>query len=583
MENSAGKKANTIALNSFFWEDLPGMARKNCPGSLSRILGNGSYMSGIFKNSYLIPPLLFFIGLMIGANHFGFEKPPFADSMTIRLLIIMLFLCIWGASFGCWFLLGFALGDMFIFSYQSFTHGGYYIEANSLFSQCLTYFTHYFLPKLILLALLYSLLVLMPLAANALRVKIAGRANLKTIDKALLHLILYAALCGLLTYSWTKSVPSLIAPVYNWIYPVGSGVHCPPPMSQAIFIDNMLLVWVSVVLGGARFYLEYIFSKPHPTTPETQAFPISFSPKAAISAGSILQLLFSTAFSVFMLSGLMLKGSDDNFISEAWQLAWPALGIVLFINIIRKLIQEKGQNWISLLQRVPFFVRLVIGLAASYYISKLLIHSSISSTDNLVRSNYMHDMMHAVFASLLVMYILLPDLGSTTSAKSPAASRKAIAPVLRLWLLVAVLFTSTAVVAGTFCVIDPNVHGDDPGGEIPKTTTGMALTLALAATGMLKLSKNGAADITITVDEAHQSANAEALASGGTGPYSYEWKNNKTGEITRGATIGNLKAGEEYTVTVTDADNRTVSGTATVVDDKGIPRSDTGADDGSSL
>ena len=583
MNNLMAKGTDTNELSEFVWGEIPRMAGKKLSAPVGRILSDGKYVSALIKRSYLLLPLLFFIGLLIGANHFWFEKPPFNDSLTPTVVIILLSLSMWGSSFGFWLLLGFAVGDLFIFSYQNFLRGGFYVDANSIFSQLYAYLTHYFLPKMILLALLYSLLVLMPMVANRLRQKITGVQNQGSIDKVLLNIILYAVLCGLLTFCWTKSVPALISPIYNWIYPVGSNVHCPPPMSQSIFINKMIIVWASMILGFFRYYFEFIYKKGIAQAPAASALPVSFAKKNTVNPKTILLLLLGSAFSVLMLSGFMLKGTDDNYISEAWHLGWLSLLIVLVINILRKVLVSYGDKWIVMLQKIPFFIRLVIVLVISYYASKYIVHNSVVSTDPVIRVDYMRDMLYAIFASMAIMYIFLPDISDTNPGKSQAAFLSRNRNAVRSIILLVAFFSSTIALAGTFCLIDPNVHGDDPGGEIPITTTAVGLTLVLAASGVLKSSKNGENNILITVDAAHASGSIEALASGGTEPYTYEWKNNKTGEVMSGSSITNLKPGDQYTVTVTDADGKSVSGTATVVDDKGIDQSDPGADTNISL
>ena len=570
-------------LNGFVWQALPDMVGKKYSAPAGKILADGSYLSTIIKRSYLLLPLLFFIGLLIGANHFWFEKPPYNDSLTYTIVIILLALSIWGSCFGFWLLAGFAIGDLFIYSYQNFLRGGFYVDANSFFSQLITFTTHYLLPKLILIALLYSLLVMMPPVANRLRQKITGMGNQGSIDKILLNIVLYSALCGLLTYCWTKSVPTLISPIYNWIYPTGTSMHCPPPMSQDIFINHMKIVWAAVILGFARYYVEFIYAKRSVKMPDTYALPLVFAPKTAFSAKWIIMLLLGSAFSVLMLTGLMLKGTDDNYVSEAWHLGWLSLGVASLLNVARKILVTKGDKWIALLQKVPFFIRLVIVLLLSYYVSKYFINSYIVATDTAIRVEYMRAMIYAIFSSIAIMYILLPDINDMASRKFQPAAAGGNRNVLRSVVLLIFVFSSSMAFAGTFCLIDPNVHGDDPGGEIPITTTAVGLTLALAASGVLKSSGDGSSNILVTIDPAHAAGSIDAMASGGTEPYTYEWKNNKTGEVTSGTNISNLKAGDEYTVTVTDADGKSVSGTATVVDDKGINQSDPGADSNVSL
>src|SRR5271165_1283255 len=105
--------------NEFFWKTLPDIVRKKVSATLGDILTDGQYLSTYIKSAWIFPPILFLVGLLIGGDHFGFDKS-YVDSMSITLIIFMFALSMWGAAFGFWLWLGYAFGELFIYSFLEF-------------------------------------------------------------------------------------------------------------------------------------------------------------------------------------------------------------------------------------------------------------------------------------------------------------------------------------------------------------------------------------------------------------------------------------------------------------------------------
>jgi len=570
MESAGNKTAPGDYLNNFFWQAIPACFNRWFPGAAGKGLADGSYLAHFIKPIYLFPVILFFVGLLIGGDHFGFESG-YPDSLSSGLVIFMLILAVWGAGFGFWLWLGYTLADLFIFSYNEFAGSGYYSGSASFTDNMEGFLAHYFLPKTIICALLYFLLVLTPAFADNLRVKITGGKGTETIDKALLNVGLYAVLLAFLTWCWAKMVPSLVSPVYNW-----RGQDCPHPAAQSLYINTSDVVWVALVLGLLRFYIQHIRVKQK--NQPAAVFYISFNNPGPFTLRKIITVVIKSILTVFLLCGLMVVGNDEVYISRAWHLAFISLAVVLAINFFKAYFSsvKAGKNWAGIVQRLPFVIRLALCFIIAYFIAQYILSTPFDSSDAGVRISYMTYMLAAIFVSMLLFYFFLPDLGAIAPAgqKPLGGSKK---------LLAAAVFMITfcwcaAAFAGTFCVIDPNVY-DKPKKDIPGTTTAIALTLTLAAAGGLKRSVDADGNVTITIDPDDHTASITAMGQGGTPDYTYTWVNNSTGESGTGDTITDPKPGT-YSITATDSKGNTVTKQAIVkYPDKGDEKVPGGNDD----
>jgi|GEM_PF-4639162 len=566
METLPGKVSLQVEQGDFFWEVLPGVFSK-FSNTLGNALTDGQYLTSFIKRTYLFPPILFLIGLFIGANHFGFDKD-YVDTMSATLVIFMLALSVWGAAFGFWLWLGYAFGELFIYSYHEFINSSFFDGSASLLSETGSFAVHYFLPKVILCALLYFLLVLTPVIVNNLRVKILGYQNLKLIDKAILNIVLYAAIFGFIAFCWAKSVPPLVSPIYNW-----RGQDCPHPPLQSIFINIDYLVAAAAILGFARFYFEFIKVKPHQNISKIYELPISFKDVNPFSVSKMIRTVFGSAFTAFMLCGLMLIGDNsngDNYLTQAWHLGFITLFVVFAIYLFRIFFSASalGKKWTASVQYVPFFIRIVIVWGVALFFANIILAKPFDATDPVVRSDYMTYMLISIFISMFFWYLLLPDLGIISTVKPVKSLLNWNKSAAMFFLLMAMLFTSTIVLANKFCVQDPSVYVNPPKTpkeEIPKTTTAIALSLTLAAFGALKIKTNSDGSLLITIDSKDTTSTIMATAHDGTPGYDYSWTNDKTGESGTDSTITNLKPGT-YSVTVTDSTGKSVTKQAVVKD-----------------
>lgn len=182
------------------WITLPLFIKKRVSGILGLALMDGLYLTAFTKRTLLIPPVLFALSFCVGAWHLSFQGEEIY-SASLLVMALWIFLGSWSAAFGFWLWLGYAIGDLLLHPHSSSQNQPLY-----------------FLARTIPIALLFVLLVTIPIACKVLSIKSLSKTPDNSVRRRLLYAGFYSLSFGVLIYCWTQAVPILLRPVYTWQY-----------------------------------------------------------------------------------------------------------------------------------------------------------------------------------------------------------------------------------------------------------------------------------------------------------------------------------------------------------------------------
>src|SRR5262249_9303787 len=105
------------ALNDLWWRRLPVLGRR-ASATLADVLADGLYLTAWPTAGALGPPLAFLLGLLLGWWRFA---PGATFTFSITVMALMLVVSQLSVSLGVWLWLGYAVGDFFLFHWDTGT------------------------------------------------------------------------------------------------------------------------------------------------------------------------------------------------------------------------------------------------------------------------------------------------------------------------------------------------------------------------------------------------------------------------------------------------------------------------------
>lgn len=331
-----------------------------------------------------LPPAAFLVGMVLSLVR---PREEVVYTQSLLLVAVAVVVAGFGGQLGGQFLLGYVISDLVRGSDLE-----YYLDRGLLYG-----FLRVRVPQILSYIWLGTLTVTAPFLAVGLR-----RITLRSLPERVAANVwvrgaLQGFLYGALVYAWSQAIPLLIRPIFVWTRGV-------PPVSAAYYMQayEHLLVTLGVASGMVRAYLEHRVAQVSRIGDSSTAVLWPVPPWAKWPP--VVQIVAGGALSVFLLAGMILS----------W---WEALlFLVLFSGFqwVRSALQLPGP-WRSVIERVPLVLRLGAALWLGGYLSKWAL------SDSWYRTNTFQPVMIGVVVSLVVFYLLVPDLSATRGREEPPA------------------------------------------------------------------------------------------------------------------------------------------------------------------
>lgn len=393
MRNLTHLKSLTY-LPDLWWRHIP-IGTRRVSRTLSITLADGLYLSAWPKIAAFAPPLTLLTGFFLGWSHFapGNMLPsPFlrVETFTYSLIIMALMLIIGTLSsgLGAWLVLGYAIGDFFLFN-----HFEYYRDTfhNVIFRVGV--------PLLLSYILLATLLICIPLISKRVSQATLLRRKAPHATRILAVAGLHAGIQAALVFAWTQTVPILIRPVYTW--------HRENPADAAIQPlqrYGWILVLVSIVVSAPRVVIEHRASmKPEVTQRAglVQNAWIAAHPTRRWNLPPWGVALLRAGFTTFLLSGMLTTWGD----------AVVLVFVVVLILLTRQVLPGRFGPWYLRVSHIPILIRMAVGALISALLVWLILSiawKSISNQGVLVGIVTFRPVLISVIASIIVFSLLFP-------------------------------------------------------------------------------------------------------------------------------------------------------------------------------
>lgn len=389
-------------MNEFVWEIFPQFIFQKFSKRLGKTLKDGSYLTSLWKYIWLLAPLFFTAGLIIGGTHIFFVNDE-VYTFSVSIMLFMIVPSVFSACFGFWLCLGYGIGDLFIYKYSFYLH-----QNVSLFD----FILKAMLPRLIPIVFLYFLLVSIPAAGKNLASRILLKLEKNSPNRKMLEPLIAGLCAGLIAYAWTKSVPLLIRPVYAWQSLDMPGVS--PPLYESGWI-------ISLVTGMgvmARQFIEQVVT-------EKQGHELLFNTTGSLkdgmstsqeySFGHVLPLIiFTTIFSTFLLSGIY-TGWYDALIFGAG---------ILIASYLKLYFIPKQNGWVNMVERIPFMIRFLSGIIIcwlfyKYAAAPISLHEAEQPDQQLFIKAIFKNILYTLLLSMIYYGIFFPDHQGSTKTYKP--------------------------------------------------------------------------------------------------------------------------------------------------------------------
>jgi hypothetical protein len=356
-------------ISGFWWGRLPVAVSRLSRGT-ARALADGIYLSAHPLVGAVGPAASLVAGVLIGWQHFTF-----GETFTGSLVVMggMLAIGIIGAGLGTWLLVGYMIGDFFLFSHPIF----------NLFESPILRFVHVRVPLLLSYVLLAQLLVSIPLVPATIRRGLpAGLGRLRGVLGYGLGLVVL----GSLVYLWTHAVPTLIRPVFTW-----KGGNPPIDAIQPLQHRGRVLIFFAMAAMVVRIALE----RSVPSEVTTRAAGVHLAIAKATPLRGLRPPVRAGTRAV--LASLLLAGIVDNLVEGV---ILP--GILFGVFWGRDQVQTVLPRWAQLVSRVPVLVRLIAGFALGTVVATQTLHLLWRSTGSFF------PILLSVVLSLVIFAILIP-------------------------------------------------------------------------------------------------------------------------------------------------------------------------------
>jgi hypothetical protein len=203
---------------------------------LSTVLADGLYLCAWPAIGGSAPALALLFGFLVGWLRFA---PGETYTFSIVTMGLMLALGGMSAALGGWLLLGYVVGDFFLFQHVP-QYGATFLDT----------FIRIGVPLFISYALLALLLVAIPLAAHGLRRQTVSRLKLPRVAVMSIAAGVEAVIQAALVFIWVQATPSLIRPLYVW-----QGRNPPADAIQPLQRQGWILVALAAFISVIRTIL----------------------------------------------------------------------------------------------------------------------------------------------------------------------------------------------------------------------------------------------------------------------------------------------------------------------------------------
>jgi len=389
------------------WIQLPVRAASFGPAAMMTAT-DGHWVSSFGRATSLLTPALAFIGLIQGWRHFGFDV---TMTESTSLIVALLVLGVIGTQFAGAFLVGYALGDFFLFNFS------WQADSDTNFLLEFVYNVWYDrVPLLAYYLLLCVLAIGVPVAARGLVATLADRIQGPVGFQLVVGAVLSAVSLFILTRFWTAAAPHVVRPLFTWSAPDLFGFRSSSPPLDAIapVQDNPTVPRLGALAVLLRFGLVYQLSRWPAGQTRVEELEIEFG-NALLDNGPIApptqrRLILQSAGGA--LTGLLLLlGLFGGLLAPV------VLGISFFALRLAKndVIPFPTKRWREVVGQIPAVLRFAVGLLIINGISRTVV--GLEFRDNPDSFDFL---LWPMIAAMAVLTILLPvDRNPEESVLSP--------------------------------------------------------------------------------------------------------------------------------------------------------------------
>ncbi len=373
MKAAAGNLAN------LWWIQLPHLVRRVAARPL-QIMVDGLYLTVWPAIAAILPPLALLVGFALGGWHLGFQEV-FSESWIVLSLAVVL--GVLSGHLGVMFLVGYALGDFFLFHSE-------WTFRNSFISHLI----RVRIPLLIEYGLLAFMTTGIALATKGLLAQLRPPRSVPRQVRAALAIAGHLLLTVLFVYLWMQVVPILIRPVFTW----RGGT---PSVAAMVILQRQgtPLLIIAGAASLARMVMqqqiaarsewrarldasEAALNEVEPVTPLSAAIP------------AVGRVALTSLWATLMLAGMV----------EAW---WDGLILLAVITVLqlaraRLLKADVILPWARLVRRIPLPLRLAAGVIVTSVVARAVLGPA------LLRTNSFRPILLLTLFALITFYLLDP-------------------------------------------------------------------------------------------------------------------------------------------------------------------------------
>lgn len=361
---------------------------------------DGHWLVAFPRVAALAPPAALAAGLYVGWKHPWFTQVP---TESILLLGALLVIGTLSGALGLLLVLGFAVGDFFLFR-ERWT---FCCPTDSeLFGEGLL---AHILRERVSLLVLYVLLagagVLLPLAVKGLVVQLRLPWQAARSTQLGVGVVGHAVTSVVLVYLWAQSVPVLIRPVFVW--PRGT----PSVSAMSVVQTRLAPLLVAVVLASLLRMALQIRTVVRPETGlRLDEVELALS-RATLSdpwwerARPITRTVAAAAVTTLMMSGLFTDWRDAAVVGV----------VVLLLGAVRYgTLPLPVGGWQALTDRVPLLLRMAIGMALTLGIVRTILAKGYASEGSF------RPVTIGVVAAMVVFFLVNPVVDRPRDAQEVA-------------------------------------------------------------------------------------------------------------------------------------------------------------------
>jgi hypothetical protein len=314
---------------------------------------DGLYLAVRPTIGLVAPPVVFAVGLLVGAFHPGFE---YVFTEALWLLLAVTVVGSLSGALGLYFTIGFAVGDLLLGAHPQWElfRNSDPLDAPAQYgSMLLTY------------ALLAMLAVGVPIAAKSFAAEFRLPADVPRPIRAAVGILTLVLVAGLLVWVWTQSAPLLVRPVFVW-----AGAR---PTVDAMFTTQEqggLLVTMAVLATIVRVVTQLLLARSvgAGATDRMTNLEDRFRTETPVVAvlsrmPLLLRLILRAALLTAVLSGLY---------AASWQ-AVLTFGVLLLAQILTSpLVPLRLGGYARVMAKIPRLVRLIAVMIPVYLVGAVI-------------------------------------------------------------------------------------------------------------------------------------------------------------------------------------------------------------------